>query len=137
MSRGGPSCCVAGQAGQAQLVFARPSGPAHFTLRSFPTGKPGMGKNYYGSRDLPWWTAMDRVIARALGNLYPAVKAVPRASLPLSSYSHWRVTPVRVGPMHKCSTSHSEEEERIEARVRDEAAARGLERLERSVLDIP
>ena len=68
-------------------------------------------RNYYGSRDFPWWV--------------------------LSSYSHWRVTPVRVGPMHKCSTSHSEEEERIEDRVRDEAAARGLERLERSVLDIP
>ena len=45
------------------------------------------------------------------------------------------MTPVRVGPMH--SASHSEAEERIEDRVRDEAAARGLERLERSVLDIP
>ena len=45
------------------------------------------------------------------------------------------MTPVRVGPM--LSASHSEAEERIEDRVRDEAAARGLERLERSVLDIP
>jgi hypothetical protein len=28
------------------------------------------------------WTVMDRVTARGLVNLYPAVKAVPRAKLP-------------------------------------------------------
>ena len=47
------------------------------------------------------------------------------------------MTPVRVGPMRSVVPVTQEAEERTEDRVRDEAAARGLERLERSVLDIP
>ena len=42
------------------------------------------------------WTTMDRVIARALGDLYPAVKAVPRASFPVTRIG-WDL---QVGSIH-------------------------------------